>query len=769
MKNLIKLLRHRDAPILATICLLVVTTVLVFRPLPVTSSINDSNTFSAYRALEHLHFISGKPHPVGSVAWSETRKYIIRILQSFGLQPTVSPEISAVQFGPRTYAAETHNIVAKIEGKDGNLKPIVLLAHYDSTPQSYGANDDGAGVVTLLETARILQAEANKKAFKRSIYFLFTDAEEMGLLGANLLANTSLGKNAFVALNFEARGNTGPVMMFQSSPQDLALIQTLATETSLPIASSLVSSLVKLLPNDTDLTPFLNKGVLGLNFAYADGILHYHTPLDHIAFTNPDSIQHHGDYALHLARSFANRTENLNSNYSAVFFNLLPGQLIYYPDFLSWLLLLATIYFLLQYYRKIKIIDSAATANKTGVLLRPLFLFSVCMIISLLFRWISGLFLPDEALLYANKTLFMALFSLLLALFVWFVRDTSKNELLLGFFAFTFFWGFCAVMFLPGTSYIFLFPLLIGLPIFLFCEGRAISPKIRTLLNLIYLIPVSMLFTSTIYIMQVFDSGRNPIIPAFFSFFAFVFLLPLLCEFHRNTRQRLAISGFIVSLGLTVFAFVFLRNSDTVPMLSSLNYYEHGQDAFWTTNKEEKFIFKNVTSEFLPLEPPFGIVRDRKLVRVQTKPMGYIAPKVEILSKQTLSDQRNIFRLNITTFNNHYCFHAWFIYDEVTISGLKINGVEPTKFVRFGKNLDRYAFKYLFGSDKDSVLDVTYCGNPSKGVELEFIASKTNNVLLNLYSYRYGFSTDLNPPARPSKIIPSRHSEKVMVGTTIDL
>ena len=52
---------------------------------------------------------------------------------------------------------------------------IVMFAHYDSVQVSYGGNDDGAGVSTLLETARVLAAGPRPR---NDIVFLFTDAEE---------------------------------------------------------------------------------------------------------------------------------------------------------------------------------------------------------------------------------------------------------------------------------------------------------------------------------------------------------------------------------------------------------------------------------------------------------------------------------------------------------------------------------------------------------------------------------------------------------------
>ena len=56
-----------------------------------------------------------------------------------------------------------------------------MFAHYDSVQVSYGANDDGAGVSTLLETARALKAGPPPV---NDIVFLFTDADTVHLPGS---------------------------------------------------------------------------------------------------------------------------------------------------------------------------------------------------------------------------------------------------------------------------------------------------------------------------------------------------------------------------------------------------------------------------------------------------------------------------------------------------------------------------------------------------------------------------------------------------------
>src|SRR5205807_735482 len=134
--------------------------------------------FSVERAMKHVSTISRRPHPLGSAEHSAVRDYILKTLAETGL-PAELQKTTAVSQSAGV-AASVENIVARLQGS-GTGKSVLVVAHYDSVPLSLGASDDGAGVAVLLETARVLKALPQMKG---DIAFLFTDGEEIGLLGA---------------------------------------------------------------------------------------------------------------------------------------------------------------------------------------------------------------------------------------------------------------------------------------------------------------------------------------------------------------------------------------------------------------------------------------------------------------------------------------------------------------------------------------------------------------------------------------------------------
>jgi leucyl aminopeptidase len=101
------------------------------------------------------------------------------------------------------------SIIARIPGSSPNL--IIFGAHFDSTGGSPtargpGADDNGSGVVTILEALRVLAAA--KFAPKNTIEFHFYGGEEAGLLGSQaIFANyKATGKNVLAFVNQDMTG-----------------------------------------------------------------------------------------------------------------------------------------------------------------------------------------------------------------------------------------------------------------------------------------------------------------------------------------------------------------------------------------------------------------------------------------------------------------------------------------------------------------------------------------------------------------------------------
>lgn len=260
-------------------------------PAPQPATVSPAG-FSADRALSMLRVLVGNgiPHPTGSRQNQVVRDQIMSYLREFGYEP----EIQNRRFDDGTWI---DNVLAR-HGSANADAAIALVAHYDSVDVGPGASDDGVGVVALLEVARMLK---QRNAARNDVIFCFTDGEEAGTLGAEAFVDEHpWASNVHVVLNFDARGTSGPSMMFETSNDNVWLIQLLARTLSRPVTSSLFNDVYERLPTYTDFTPFRQAGVQGYNFAYIRGVEHYHTARDDFDHVTPGSLQHHGDNAWQL-------------------------------------------------------------------------------------------------------------------------------------------------------------------------------------------------------------------------------------------------------------------------------------------------------------------------------------------------------------------------------------------------------------------------------------------------------------------------------------
>ncbi|MEO8255398.1 MAG: M20/M25/M40 family metallo-hydrolase [Flavobacterium sp.] len=287
--------------------------------------------FSTTRALEHITAMTKEPHYVGSDNHEVVANYILKELQKLGLETTIQEGFTLSDWGN---LVKSKNIMCRIEGSKRG-KALLLLSHYDSAPHSfsYGASDDASGVATILEGVR---AFLNSKVKNQNdIIILFTDAEELGLNGAALFVTKhQWAKEVGLVLNFEARGSSGPsYMLMETNQGNAGLVQEFAKAgASYPVSNSLMYSIYKMLPNDTDLTVFREQGdVQGFNFAFIDGHYNYHTQQDDVAHLDKNSLKHQGSYLMPLLVYFSNADlTKTHSTQDDVYFTI-PFTFISYP------------------------------------------------------------------------------------------------------------------------------------------------------------------------------------------------------------------------------------------------------------------------------------------------------------------------------------------------------------------------------------------------------------------------------------------------------
>jgi hypothetical protein len=331
---------HRLGAALAAVVMLLVVAVAALqsvRPPTALAAGSPTGEFSAGRAFRHVQAIATGPHVAGSAPADAVREHLLTTLRGLSLAPEVQDTVS-VQGGELSSSAggiglaRVRNVVTLLPGTASTGR-IFLIAHYDSVQVSPGGNDDGAGTATILEVARVL---AGGPRLRNDVVLVFTDAEEACLCGAKAFVDQHpLARDGGIAINLEARGSTGPAIMFETAADNAGLTRVFAGAPK-PVGTSFAVEVYRRLPNDTDFTPFRESGFTGFNSAYIDGAAIYHAPTDTPARLDQDSLQHLGVNALALTRELGGRDlPALRSDGDATYFPV-PGGLAAYPGWLTW-------------------------------------------------------------------------------------------------------------------------------------------------------------------------------------------------------------------------------------------------------------------------------------------------------------------------------------------------------------------------------------------------------------------------------------------------
>ena len=344
-------------PGLAAALAIIAAMSLFLLPAP-KSADSDPTGFSADHAKQLIDTFADEPHSVlHTEAHARSRDEIVTMFKDLGYQPEIhsdpmplSEATNTSQYSEAGLDAlarlNTENIVVRVPGKTDDT--MMLTAHYDSAVDfektadgrwdpkpgvSSGASDDGYGVATIIETLRAIKADGRTP--ERSLLIVITDAEELNLLGAmnEMLHHRTDYDNVDLIVNIEARGTSGPAVMFETSDTNAAATEFFLKNAPRPFATSLMPAVYRMMPNGTDLSIYLKEGFTGLNFASIGNSENYHTASDSPAYSDLTSLQHYGDQVLGLARawSFDQDTPKLTDDQDRVFFPVFSGFTVHYP------------------------------------------------------------------------------------------------------------------------------------------------------------------------------------------------------------------------------------------------------------------------------------------------------------------------------------------------------------------------------------------------------------------------------------------------------
>jgi hypothetical protein len=706
-----------------------------------------------------LRVIAQRPHPVGSAEHSAVRDYLMNELSQAGLTPVVQKTVVIrPTSGPPYHAGTVENVLARLPGTN-NSKPVLLMGHYDSVPTSLGASDDGAAVAALLETLRALRAS---QPLKNDVIFLFSDAEEVGLMGARAFINENpWAKDVGVVLNFEARGSEGPALMFETSDGNGWLIKQLA-QAGTPIrTNSLLYEAYRNLPNETDLTMFKRAGYAGLNFAYIDGVAHYHSLSDSLDRLDQRSLQHQGDYALALARQYGNADLTNPKTGNAVYFDLLGLTLIHYP--VSWvvpLTILTLLLFAAVVFIGVKKGRLTLKGIAFGFAAMLVTLIGVVAVVALLQFNIWALYRGYRLMIQGgtyNSGLYAVAFvalavAITASFYIWFRRKTKADNLYAGALLA---WAgamIVAVLFAPGASYLFTLPLLFALLplVWRFASDKQDRLTRGQLLAVyIFAIPGIVLIVPVVNLLFI---GLPPQIFAGIVILVVLLLgllLPQLDLLQARSRWLLPGVAVLVSLIFIVWGSWTSGFNRERPRPTNIFYALNADSgkAVWASTDEP---IDNWAADFFTEGVKKGSINDyipaiwNRFNSSQAPNAQLPAPEITLVDEKTDSDVRNL-RLRLTS-HRAAPFIAITIESATPVLGASVNG-KPIKNSK------------VLQPDPNQPWQLAYYGPPPEGVELDLQLPPSQPLKIRVVdqSFELPASLTASHKARPADKIPTAY------------
>ena len=702
-----------------------------------------ANEFSIERAMTPLLEISKEPHYVGSAAHEDVRKFLIGELQKLGLEPHIQEGFS---LNPRSKTLNKPvNIVARMKGSEEG-KALLLLSHYDSAPvPSYGASDDGSGLVTILESFRAYLASGARP--KNDIIILFSDAEELGLDGAKLFVNEHpWAKDVGLVLNFEARGTSGPSnMILETNGGNSNLIAGfIDANPEYPVASSLMYSVYKMLPNDTDSTIFREDGDIdSFFFAFIDDHFNYHTANDNINNLDTYSLAHQGSYLLPLLHHFADADlTKLKSNTDNVYFNFPIVKMVSYPFSWIWPMIILAFFLFLGL-----IVYGFRKRRLSG---KSIALGFVPFLASLIISGIVGFFgwklllviYPQYTEIQQGFTYnghwYIAFFvSLSLAIsFAAYKKFINKRNEASIYVVPLFFWillNIALAVFLGGAAF-FIIPVFFGLLSF-FVMLRQERPNLLAMA--ILAVPAIFIFVPLIQFFPVGLGLKMLFISCVFTALLFALLLSVF-GFYR-------FKGMLSTLFLLLAVFFFIKAHSISDFSAqrkkpnSLIYYKDADagKAFWTTYDRktdewtQKYLGKNPEEASKYLDPASYSKYGINFTFAAEAPIKNISPFEVILEKDSLFDNFRNIHLTIIPKRKVNKIELY-SEGEVSFNDMKFNGKSA--------NMDD-SNKMYRGTSNTALINYFVSNNDP--LKVDFTVEK--NVAVSFRVMEYGFDLMANP------------------------
>ncbi len=688
----------------------------------------------------HLQTIARAPRPPGTPHHARTRDYIVTTLRGHGLEPRIQKATMFQEMPAQVRVADVQNVLARIPGTDPRARAILVASHYDTTPISRGAADDGAGVAAMLELARLLRAGP---AQPNPVVLLFSDGEERGLLGARAFASADpLAAEIGVVINLEARGSGGPPVLIETSGAAASLLDVLRASEAPVWASSLVPAAYRRSGNDTDFTVFREAGWPGYNLAFFDRSASYHTVRDSVEAIDPNSLLAQARAAHRLTVQLrATPLGPLKGSADAVYASLPLGFLHYRT---TWALPLALLALGLGWslaLRGRRDLSLREVARSAALVIGAVGLAAAAAtgVQSLWSAWLGPSLVRWEQRDGFLLASLLAVAGVLLGCLSWWPERAIRRELLLAYLTLLASMAGALALALPGASYLFALPALTA------CLALAVSRRSRTAplnvgLRVLVWTPAVFLTAQVVVLLAMGLGLRAGLAILALSALLMVPLVALAIELMRRARWILTGGLLLASLGSYLLAARSARIDRENPATNHLVLAVDNDRgaAIWAstdprTDEWTASLLKNPQRGNLA---PFFGGRDTPVWSAGTALPAWPGSRIE-----RISDKNREVELRLVPARGSSTVRLD-VHSSAALEGVSVAGrpLEPAARPAPGPLASKFA--------------LVYYNPPASGVPISLTLARPGTIELVVVDTRHG-ALEAWLPARPAHLIPT--------------
>lgn len=195
----------------------------------------------------------------------------------------------------------SRNVIAEKPGNSDSGETVIVGAHYDTTPDTQGANDNGSGLSVVMTMAELTAGTE----YPFTVRFVLFGSEEIGLFGSRHYVDTLSEReieDTIAMLNFDVPGS-GEHLDFVGSRELTDHATEVAEEIGAKVADAGLPEAAI-----SDHAPFHEVGIPVI-FILANDLSRINSPADDIEWVNPTLMGWSADIGIRLLERLAEDSE----------------------------------------------------------------------------------------------------------------------------------------------------------------------------------------------------------------------------------------------------------------------------------------------------------------------------------------------------------------------------------------------------------------------------------------------------------------------------